>query len=114
MPQPAEITKFIFGQPLNGEPGHGIRRFDACSDALTYQSTPGKYRALPLLIQQYISGPEFGYSVIADRGKIIVDDVQYRDENDVRTFCNNEEIRNLCRAIIKKVNYSGPAFIDLR
>jgi predicted ATP-grasp superfamily ATP-dependent carboligase len=101
-------------KPLNGEAGHGIRRFDACSDAVTYQRTPGKYRALPLLIQQYISGPDFGYSVIADNGRAIMEDVQYRDENDVRAFIDNKNTTILCRAIICKLNYSGPAFIDLR
>lgn len=101
-------------KPLNGEAGHGIRQFDTCRDALAYQSTPGKYRMLPLLIQQYIPGADFGYSVIADRGKIIIDDVQYRDENDVRTFCTNDDVRSLCREIIGKLSYSGPAFIDLR
>ena len=101
-------------KPLNGEAGHGIQRFEACSDALAYQRTPGKYRALPLLVQQYISGADFGYSVIADQGSVIVDDVQYRDENDVRTFIDNQNITMLCGAIIGRLNYSGPAFIDLR
>ena len=101
-------------KPLNGESGHGIRRFDTCRDALAYQGTPGKYRTLPLLIQQYIPGSDFGYSVISDKGKVIIDDIQYRDENDVRRFCTNDAIRSLCREIIAKLNYSGPAFIDLR
>jgi len=101
-------------KPLNGESGHGIQCFDTCGDALTYQRTPGKYRTLPLLIQQYIPGSDFGYSVISDKGNAIIDDVQYRDENDVRTFCDNEDVRMLCRAMIAELNYSGPAFIDLR
>ena len=101
-------------KPLNGEAGHGIRRFDGCEDAVRYQKAPGKYRSFPLLIQQYIQGRDFGYSVISDKGNVIIDDVQSWGSDDVRMFCCDEQVRTLCREIIAKLNYSGPAFIDLR
>jgi predicted ATP-grasp superfamily ATP-dependent carboligase len=101
-------------KPLNGEAGRGIRYFETCSDAISDQATSRNYRALPLIIQQYIDGENFGYSVLAKNGHALADDVQYWGSDDVRTFCRNEEVTSLCRSVIMKLNYSGPAFIDLR
>lgn len=101
-------------KPLNGEAGHGVEYFSNRHEALTYLHQPGKYREYPLIIQQFITGQDAGYCVISDNGRAIVDDTQFRDANDVRTFCHSDEITELGRAIIHELKYSGPAFIDLR
>jgi biotin carboxylase len=99
-------------KPLNGESGHGIRRFDDYSALRRYLTTPGPYRALPLKLQRFIVGPTIGLSMLAHHGEIVCHDVQRHAEDGSRVFESNPAVLEIGRRIVAHFGYGGPGHID--
>lgn len=99
-------------KPLNGESGHGIRRFDDLPSLQRYLASPGPYKALPLKLQRFIAGRTIGLSLLARDGEILCHDVQRHAEDGSRVFESNSEALDLGRRIVALFGYGGPGHID--
>ncbi|WP_193369779.1 ATP-grasp domain-containing protein [Pelagibius marinus] len=99
-------------KPLNGESGHGIRRFHDYPTLRQYLMKPGPYTALPLKLQRFIVGSTIGLSLLALNGEILCYDIQRHAEDGARIFEDHPAILEIGRRIVALFGYGGPGHID--
>lgn len=109
---PAEVGYPLLVKPLNGESGHGIRRFDDYHALRQYLTTPGPYTAPPLKLQRFIVGTTIGLSLLARKGEILCYDIQRHTADGCRFFENHPAILEIGRRIVALFDYGGPGHID--
>jgi|GEM_PF-1415246 len=99
-------------KPLNGESGHGIRRFEDYQGLRRYLATPGPYKTLPLKLQRFIVGSTVGLSLLAQHGEIVCHDVQRHTPDGARSFEHHPAALAIGRRIVALFGYGGPGHID--
>lgn len=99
-------------KPLNGESGHGIRRFEDHQALLRYFATPGPYKTLPLKLQRFIVGSTIGLSLLAQNGEISCHDVQRHGADGARIIESNPTVLEIGRRTVALFGYGGPGHID--
>ncbi|WP_460219742.1 ATP-grasp domain-containing protein [Psychroserpens sp. MEBiC05023] len=105
----------ILIKPLSLKGGDGIEKVDS------YDQFP-KLKEEPLLIQEYIEGYDIDCSVLCLNGVILAYTIQKGNlEGDTAyapqlafDFVDNEEVLQVTKKVMTKLNWSGVAHLDLR
>ncbi|MEM7224425.1 MAG: ATP-grasp domain-containing protein [Pseudomonadota bacterium] len=109
-----EIGFPLLIKPLNCEASHGIVTFQDYSTLESYVKSPGPYRELPLILQEFVPGIDIDYSAVKLDGRVLAYDVVEHAEFDVRLFRDEPRVVELGEAILKAFDYDGVAHIDMR
>jgi biotin carboxylase len=108
-----EIDYPVMVKPPLGEDSKGVRRVDD-RDALR-RDIEGSARdgALPLIVQQFIPGPDIDLDLLADRGELVSWLVQRREGSGM-LFPEDDRVVELGRAMCRAAGYRGVGHVDMR
>lgn len=110
----------IILKPVEGNGGRGIYKFENEASLKTFFSF--KKVEEPYLIQKYIVGYDIDCSVLCKDGKILAYTIQKAflagrnefDPNEGVVFLNRKDILDEVKRLMKLLNWSGVAHIDMR
>jgi len=107
-------------KPAKGTGGSGVFKLNSNNEVKQWLGE--KAKPITYVLQEYIDGYDIDCSVLSRKGEIIAFTIQkgvLYEENKFKPaialkFCNDEEILRIVKALIKSLNWSGVAHIDLR
>lgn len=114
----SQIKFPILIKPLDLKGGDGIKKINSEEKLKTYLIDTN----YPILIQQYIEGYDIDCSVLCLDGKVLSHTIQKGNLKGHSAFApqlafdflQNEEVLNVAKLTISKLNWSGIAHLDLR
>jgi biotin carboxylase len=113
-----EIDRLDLGYPVmvkppRGEDSKGVRRVDDRPALLRDLERSAREGQLPLIVQEFIPGPDIDLDLLADRGELVCWLVQQRVGSGMR-FPADDRLVALGRAMCRAVQYRGVGHVDMR
>ncbi len=105
-----DLTYPVLVKPLESAGGMGI---SLAENAAMLAQRLAEHGALPLIAQEFIPGRDLGLNILACNGKLLAWTIQINTPAGLE-FINNDNILELGRTIVEKINFSGLANFDLR
>ncbi len=113
MPTRMPVPPPVITKPARGSAGSGIRLSHTLDElrAAIAQAEPSPDR--PLIVQEYVAGPDLGVSLLAKEGRIVASSVQRHLPGKRLRFEHNAAATRIAAALVAAVDYTGVAHIDL-
>lgn len=101
-------------KPLECESSHGVTRIETADALQAHVASDRPYTQPPLIMQQFIDGPDIDISVLASHGRIIASAVQYWSDDADLVFEQHADMDQLAAEIVQLFGYHGVAHFDMR
>jgi biotin carboxylase len=108
-----ELEYPVMVKPPIGEDGRGVRRVGDRNALRRDIERSASEATLPLIVQQFIPGPDIDLDLLADGGELVSWLVQQREGSGMR-FLDDDRVVALGRAMCRAADYRGVGHVDMR
>jgi biotin carboxylase len=108
-----ELDYPVMVKPPIGEDSRGVRRVDDRSALRQDIEKSAREGTLPLIVQEFIPGPDIDLDLLAEGGELVSWLVQQREGHGMR-FSDDDRVVALGRAMCRATCYSGVGHVDMR